>query len=72
MVAEDVVVQDGKRGFVPAGETAGGIAATAVFTQKQVVVKPGQSASVGVTFTVPPETPLRAAIALFRGLTKVS
>lgn len=71
MVAQDVVVRDGKRSFVAAGETAGGIAATAVFTQKQVVVKPGQSAAVGVTFTVPPDTPLRAAIALFRGLTKV-
>jgi hypothetical protein len=72
MVAEDVVVRDGKRVFVPAGETPRGIAATAVFSQKQAVVDPGQSASVGVTFTVPPETPLRAAVALFRGLNKVS
>jgi hypothetical protein len=68
MVAQDVVVRDGKRGFVPAGETPHGIAETAVFSQKQVVVKPGQSATVGVTFTVPPETSLRAAVALFRGL----
>jgi hypothetical protein len=72
MVAQDVVVQDGKRGFVPAGETARGIAETAVFSQKQGVVKPGQSAVVDVTFTVPQETSLRAAIALFRGLDKVS
>jgi hypothetical protein len=72
MVAEDVVVQDGKRSFVPAGETPGSIAATAVFSQKQGVVKSGQSASVGVTFTVPPETPVRAAVALFRGLNKYS
>ncbi len=72
MVAQDVVVRAGKRVFVPAGETARSIAATAVFSQKQVVVKPGQSASVGVTFTVPPETSLRAAVALFRGLNKVS
>jgi hypothetical protein len=72
MVAEDVVVRDGKRMFVPAGETPEGIAATAVFTQKEVVVKPGQSSSVGVTFTVPPETPLRAAVAAFRGSTKIS
>ena len=72
MVAEDVVVRDGKRGFVPAGETPHGIAATAVFSQRQVVVKPGQSATVGVTFTVPAETPLRAAVALFRGLNKIS
>jgi hypothetical protein len=72
MVAQDVVVRDGNRGFVPAGETVRGIAATAVFSQKEIVVKPGQSATVGVTFTVPPETSLRAAVALFRGLNKVS
>jgi hypothetical protein len=72
MVAQDVVVRDGKRGFVPAGETARSIAETAVFSQKRVVVKPGQSAMVDVTFTVPQETPLRAAVALFRGLNKVS
>jgi hypothetical protein len=72
MVAQDVVIRDGKRGFVPAGETARGIAETAVFSQKRVVVKPGQSAMVDVTFTVPQETPLRAAVALFRGLNKVS
>jgi len=72
MVAQDVVVRDGKRGFVPAGETARGIAETATFSQKQGVVKPGQSASVGVTFTVPPETSLRAVVALFRGLNEFS
>jgi hypothetical protein len=72
MVAQDVVVRGGKRAFVLAGETPGSIAATAVFSQKQMVVKPGQTASVGVTFTVPSETPLRAVVALFRGLNKVS
>jgi len=72
MVAEDVVVRDGKRGFVPAGETPGSIAATAVFSEKQVVVKAGQSVSVGVTFTIPPGTLLRAVVALFRGLNDVS
>ena len=72
MVAQDIVVRDGKRGFVPAGETLHGIAETAVFSQKKVVVKPGQSATVGVTFTVPPETSLRAVVALFRGLNNLS
>jgi hypothetical protein len=72
MVAEDVVVRDGKRAFVPAGETPGSLAATAIFSQKRGAVEPGQSASVGVTFTVPPETPLRAAVALFRGENKVA
>jgi hypothetical protein len=72
MAAQDVVVRDGKRILVLAGETQGGIAATAVFSRKQVVVPPGESVTVGVTFTVPPETPVRGAIAVFRGLNKVS
>jgi hypothetical protein len=72
MIAEDVVVREGKRVFVAAGETREGIAATAVFTQKEVVVMPLQSSAVGVTLTLPPETPLRAAVAVFRGLTKIS
>ncbi len=72
MIAEDVVLRDGKRVFVAAGETPEGIAATAVFTQKEMVVMPLQSSAVGVTLTLPPETPLRAAVAVFRGLTKIS
>ena len=40
MVAEDVVIKDGKRVFVTAGETPNSIAASAVFTQKTVLVKP--------------------------------
>src|SRR4029077_10813255 len=48
LVAEDVLVKDGKRTFVPAGETPNSIAATAVFTQKTVLVKPFSSASVDV------------------------
>ena len=71
MVAQDVVVRDGKRSFVAAGETPGSIAATAVFSQKEVVVRSGESVSVGVTFTVPPDTSLRAVVALFRGLNKI-
>ncbi len=72
MAAEDVVVREGNRGFAAAGETPGSLAATAVFSQKQGVVEPGESASVAVTFTVPPETPLRAAVALFRGVNKTA
>jgi hypothetical protein len=72
MEAQDVVVREGKRVFVEAGETAGSIAATAVFSQKEVFVKAGESGSARVTFTVPKGTPLRGAIAMFRGLNKVS
>ena len=46
MVAEDVVIKDGKRVFVTAGETPNSIAASAVFTQKTVLVKPFSSVSV--------------------------
>lgn len=71
MEAQDVVVREGKRVFVAAGETAGSIAATAVFSQKEVFVKAGGSGSAQVTFTVPQGTALRGAIAMFRGLNKV-
>src|SRR5229473_3177777 len=56
MVAEDVLVKDGKRIFVPAGETPNSIAASAVFTQKTVLVKPFSSASVDVRLTLPAQS----------------
>jgi hypothetical protein len=69
--AEDVVIQDGKRVFVAAGETANSIAASAVFSQRLVVVKPHSSASVDVRVTLPPETKLRAVVAVFHGTNKL-
>jgi len=71
MVAEDVVVKDGKRVFVPAGETPDGIAATAVFSQKLVLVKAFSSASVDLRVTLPPQTSVRALVAMFRGTDKL-
>ncbi len=71
MVAEDVVVKDGKRIFVTAGETPNSIAASAVFTQKTVLVKPFSSASVDVRLTLPAETNIRAVVAMFRGTDKL-
>jgi hypothetical protein len=71
MVAEDVLVKDGKRVFVPAGETPNSIAASAVFTQKTVLVKPFSSASVDVRLTLPSQTNLRAVVAMFRGTDKL-
>ncbi|MGA3327593.1 MAG: hypothetical protein ABSF45_24295 [Terriglobia bacterium] len=67
MVAQDVVVKDGKRDFAPAGETRGGIAASAVFSPREVVVEPDSSVTAQVTFTIPPQTDLRAVVAIFRG-----
>jgi hypothetical protein len=71
LVAEDVVVKDGKRIFVPAGETPNSIAATAVFSQKTVVIKAGSSASVDVRLTLPAQTNIRAIVAMFRGTDKL-
>lgn len=71
LVAQDVVVRDGKRTFVDAGAIAGSVAATAVFSQKQVTVGPGETAAVSVTITLPPSTPVRAVVALFKGTNQI-
>jgi hypothetical protein len=71
LVAEDVIIKDGKRVFVPAGETPNSIAATAVFSQKAVLIKPFSSASVDVRLTLPAQTAVRAVVAMFRGTDKL-
>jgi len=71
LVAEDVVVKDGKRVFVPAGETGNSIAASAVFSQKTVLAKSYSSASVDVRLTLPAQTGLRAVAIIFRGTDKL-
>src|ERR1700744_4757919 len=71
MVAEDVVIKDGKRQFVAAGETSNSIAATAVFTQKTILVKPYSSATVDVRLTLPAQTDIRGVVAMFRGTDKL-
>jgi hypothetical protein len=69
--AMDVAVRDGKRVFVPAGEMAGSIAQTAVFSPSSVVVQPGSSATVHVTVTIPENPATRAIVAIFRSNTKI-
>jgi hypothetical protein len=71
LVARDVVMREGKRVFVDAGQVRGSIAATAVFSQKHVEVPPGETAVIQVTVTVPPGTGQRAVVALFRGTNEV-
>jgi len=71
LIAEDVIIKDGKRIYVPAGETPNSIAATAVFSQKTVVVKSFSSASVDVRLTLPVQTDIRAVVAMFRGTDKL-
>jgi hypothetical protein len=67
MVANDVVVKNGKREFVDAGQLAKSIAATAVFSQAKGVVKANGSTTVEVRVTVPDTTDIRAVVAIFRG-----
>ncbi|HEU4889664.1 MAG TPA: hypothetical protein VFV49_17395 [Thermoanaerobaculia bacterium] len=71
LVAQDVLARDGERTYVDAGMLPGSIAATAVFSEKQVEVPAGQSVSVDITVTLPPETTLRGVRALFRGTNRV-
>lgn len=65
--ASDVVVRDGARVFVTAGETRDGVAASAVFDPPRVDVAPGASASTQVTLTLPHAVPTRAVTVVFRG-----
>jgi hypothetical protein len=67
MIAQDVVIRDGKRTFVRAGDLEHSIAQSAVFSRTEGIVKPYTSVSVDVRFTVPAQTDIRAVVALFRG-----
>lgn len=67
LVAEDMIVKDGQRSYVAAGELPDSIAASAVFSQKKVLVKAHTSASVDLRLTIPPKTNVRAVVAIFRG-----
>jgi hypothetical protein len=71
LVAQDIVVRDGRRVFVYSGRLPGSIAATAVFSRKSVVVGPGESVRIDVTVTIPQKPPARAILALFHGTTRL-
>src|SRR5215831_10007764 len=86
LVAEDVMVKDGKRVFVPAGETPNSIAATAVFTPRTaevkgmaapsitkgtILIKAYSSGSADVRLTIPAETNVRAVALVSRGTDKL-
>jgi hypothetical protein len=64
--AQDVVVRDGKRVFVPAGRIPSGIAAQVVAAPASVLAPAGKSASVNVTITAPPDGSQRAIVVFFK------
>jgi hypothetical protein len=69
--AQDVVADEGRRNFLAAGERAGSIAATAVFSSKEIVVAPGAVGTVDVTVSIPRGSAIRGVAAVFRGQTIV-
>jgi hypothetical protein len=69
--ARDVVVRDGVRVFVEAGQLADSIAASAVFTPRTLRVAPHTSATASVILTLPVEMRHRAIVVYFRGTTPV-
>ena len=69
MEAFDVVIRDGKRAFIPAGEINGGIARSAIFDPPNLELNPGESGHVKVTLTVPEQPNVRAVAAIFHGQT---
>jgi len=71
MVAKDAVARNGQRVYVDAGELAGSIAATAVFSRKSIIVAPGERTNVTITVTIPPKPASRAIVALFHGTTRM-
>jgi hypothetical protein len=70
MLAKDVVVRDGKRAFVAAGALPGSIAATVVFSPRQLTMPPGQSAGIRVTVTIPARPAARAIAIMCHSTTK--
>jgi hypothetical protein len=71
LVAEDVVIENGVRTFLPAGLRQDSIAATALFSPAEIVVPPGTTGLVEMTVTAVPNTDVRAVAAIFRGRTQV-
>lgn len=69
MEARDVVVRNGKRVFVPAGEVEGSIARNAVFSERNPIAPPGASATTTVTVTIPDSAGPRAIACIFMGKT---
>lgn len=64
----DVIVSEGKRSFVPAGQTRGSIAALVTIPLREFSLAAGEKREVPVTFVMPAETQLRAVAVFFHGV----
>jgi hypothetical protein len=64
---QDVVVRNGERIYLPAGEAESSIAASAVITPHSLTVPPMEQGTASVTLTIPQKTALRAVVVYFRG-----
>lgn len=64
--ADDVVVRDHRRVYVPAGKTPNSIAATAMFLQRSGYVAPNSQQTITVRLTIPQRTNVRAVVIYFR------
>lgn len=71
LIAQDVVVREGARVFVDAGDEPGSIAATAVFSTRTLSLRPGEERAVTVTLTLPTQMRHRAVVILFQGTTRI-
>jgi len=64
--AQDVIVRDGRRVFIPAGAEPRSIASTAVFSRDRLTIDPHTAASVVARFTIPAGSDIRAVVVMFR------
>lgn len=69
--AKDVVIREGRRVFVAAGELRGSVAATAAFSSSTLQVGPGEERSIEVTVTLPAQMTNRAVVILFQSTTRI-
>lgn len=72
VAVQDVIVRDGRRVFVPAGDVRGSIAATAALSAPSLSIAAGEQRGVDVTLTLPHDATGRAVVVLFKTKTPIA
>ncbi len=67
----DLVLKDGKPVYLAANETPDSVAGSLLFSTKSVNVKPGQSASLDLTLTLPAQTQVRGVLVTLNGADQI-